>query len=282
MQALDLCGVKINNLSKNEFLDEIERLVDTKTPSYIVTPYSEFIINAQKDLEFKKILNESDVSTADGIGILIGLRYFSLNGVYWPLIKCLLAAIFNRSYLHDVVKAKLSGSEFVYDICNLAAEEGFKVFFLGGYDFGGGNSGVIASEKLKKRFPKLQVAGHHSGSADAKVEDEIIKIVNNSQADILLIAYGPVKQEKWANRNKLKLNPMLSVCVGGTFDYIAGSKKQVPKFLRDRGLEGILRPFISERGNIKLIFRRINRGWVGIVKFLGVLVKEKKRYSSNS
>lgn len=68
---------------------------------------------------------------------------------------------------------------------------------------------------------------------------------------------------------------MVSFCLGGSFDFVSGEKKRVPIRLTKIGLEGVLRPFYSEKGNIKLIIRRINRGWKGILKYIILLLEEK-------
>ncbi|MDQ6985827.1 MAG: WecB/TagA/CpsF family glycosyltransferase [Candidatus Dojkabacteria bacterium] len=275
MEEKKLLGIKINNLTKDEFISEVDRLIKDKRPSYVVTPYSEFIINAQKDEDFKKVINGSDISIADGFGISLGLKYMSLSGVYKPMIKCLLGAIFNKKFFKDEIKEKLSGSEIIYDVSKLAEDNKYKVFLLGGFDFGEGNTGELTKNKLEGLYPNINIVGLYSGSADISEEDEIINIVNKADPDILFMAYGPIKQEKWANRNKEKLKPMVTFCLGGTFDYVSGSKRKVPKIISNFGLEGILRPFFSERGNPKMIWKRFKRAWGGIIKFLILLMKSK-------
>jgi N-acetylglucosaminyldiphosphoundecaprenol N-acetyl-beta-D-mannosaminyltransferase len=276
MKNIYISGVKVNNLSKKEFLSEVERLIKAKKPSYVVTPYSEFLIRAQIDKEFKDVINKADISLADGIGILIGAKYLKLKGnKYLDLIKCLLAPIFNRKFLTSGVKEKLSGSEIAYDVSRLAELRGYKIFLLGGFDFGKGCTSDLAKKELMKRYRNLKVCGTYAGSPAPGEEGEIVNIVNKADPDILFVAYGPVKQEKWIYRNLYKLNPMVSFALGGTLDFIAGAKKKVPKSLSDRGLEGLLRPFFSERGDLILIIKRIKRGWVGIIKYIIALVKER-------
>lgn len=275
METKTLLGVKINNISKEEFLNEVSFLIKKKAHAYVVTPYSEFFVWAQKDLEFKRVLNEANISTADGFGVSLGLKYFQLKGKFFALMRCLLNAVFNKKFFKGVLKAKLSGSEFIYDLAGLAQKKHYKIFLLGGFDFGKGNTGEITKRKLEQKFQGIQIVGTYAGTSSESEEDEIVKLINEASPDILIIAYGPVKQEKWIYRNKEKLKPMVSFCLGGTFDYVAGEKKQVPKLLRRFGLEGILRPFFSERGNIKLIYKRLKRAWGGILRFLLMLYTNK-------
>lgn len=329
MQEKKLLGLKVHNLSKIKFLNRVEELVKQKKRSYVVTPYSEFFVYAKDDKEFTNVVNSADISTADGFGVVFGLKYkdtlnaitdksikdqrqdqyeHSKNGTvlnkdisknkkkrqnkrneneetmqkntlldkYKVLCICLWNALFNKMYFNNVLKAKLSGSEFIYDVCELAAANHYKVFFLGGFDFGDGNTGELAAKKLQKLYPKLQIAGTYAGSPAIEEEDKIINIINKCKPHILFIAYGPVKQEKWIYRNTEKLKPMVSFCLGGTFDYVAGSKEKVPKFFRDHGMEGIMRPFFSERGDVVASFKRLKRSWGGITKFLVLLVTSKE------
>lgn len=276
MNTLNLAGIKISDINKVELLQEIESLIVNKKNAYVVTPYSMFVVKAQKDIEFKNILNQADISTADGIGITLGIKYFSLKGVYLPMLKCLTEMLFNPSYFKGTIKEKLSGSEFIYDVCELAVDQNYKVFMLGGLDFGNGNTGDLAKQKLLLKYPKLEIVGTYAGTPDIKEDQEIVEIINSSNAQILLIAYGPIQQEKWIYRNQFNLKPMVSICLGGTFDYVSGEKKKVSKGLSDKGFEGLLRPLISEKGNIKLMLSRMKKAWLGIIVFIFALIQIKR------
>lgn len=272
-----LFGLRINRISKSELLENIENLIITKTPSYVVTPYSEFFLTAQKDLEFKQVLNHASLSIPDGVSITLALKYFKLKGIYWPLLVCLFSLVFNRNFFKLEKLEKLSGSDIIYDVSKMAALNGRSIYFLGGFDFGNGNTGELTAKKLQQLYPGLKVAGTYSGSPKIQDEDNIISEINKANPDILYIAYGPVSQEKWIFRNYQKLSPCVSFCLGGTFDFVSGEKKRVPKIISKLGLEWLFRPIISERGNPKMIYKRISRGWVGVINYILLLINEKKK-----
>lgn len=276
LEKNNILGININNITKEEFLNEIDRLIKRKKHSYVVTPYSEFFLFAREDEEFKKAINNADISIADGIGVPLAKKYKKMKGVYFSIAKCLFSLIFNKKFFSGEIKEKLSGSEAIYYISEFAAKKGFKIFFLGGFDFGNGDTGKLAAKKLKEMYPELKIAGTYMGSSSKEEEESIIKTINKTDTNILYIAYGPRSQEKWIFKNKNKLKPCVSLCLGGSFDFVSGEKKRVPKFFVDKGLEGILRPIFSERGNPRLIYKRINRGWIGIIKYISLLIKEKK------
>lgn len=273
-----IAGVKVSDIYKQDLLDFISKSIKSNSKNYIVTPYSEFIVAAQNDKLFKEVLNNSHLSLADGFGIPFGIKYLSLKGNrYFDMLRCLFMALFNKKFFKNQIKEKLSGSEVIYDISELAAKNSFTIFLLGGFDFGHGNTGQIASKKLQEMYPGLKIVGHYSeGSANESEDEKTIELINKLNPNILFVAYGPIKQEKWISRNYLKLNCNISIGLGGTFDYVSGEKRQVPKIIRKAGLEGILRPFISEKGNPKLIWKRLKRAWGGIIKYIFLLIKSRK------
>jgi N-acetylglucosaminyldiphosphoundecaprenol N-acetyl-beta-D-mannosaminyltransferase len=273
---MDILGVRVDNLSKEAFLQSLSHDIAHHKRGYVVTPYSHFFVHAAKDKEFKKALENSSYSLADGFGVLLASKYISMKPGIRSLIICLWKAITDKSFFDSEIHTKISGSEIVYDVAGQAAEQGHSIFFLGGFDFGQGNTGELAAEKLKQQFPSLKIAGVYSGSSDPAEEHIICEIITKSKPNILFVAYGPVHQEKWLMRNIHKLPPMIGFGLGGTFDYVSGSKKHAPKWISKAGLEGILRPFTSEGFNIGRIVNRLKRSWIGIWAFLWLLLIYKK------
>ena len=140
---------------------------------------------------------------------------------------------------------KISGSDLVWDLAKLAADNNFSIFLLGGFE----DTAKLAARKLDELVMKkhgrafsLQDSNPNifwSGKnpSDASVIDDI----NRATPDILLVAYGPIKQEVWIAKNLPKLNIKLAVGLGGTFDYLAGKRLQPPKTIRKIGLEWLWR-----------------------------------------
>jgi exopolysaccharide biosynthesis WecB/TagA/CpsF family protein/anti-anti-sigma factor len=125
-----------------------------------------------------------------------------------------------------------------------ASKQNKSVFFLGGK----GTAGKKASEKLKSVNPNLIVAGVSSPfvyvEGEAMLEEEdfsLLEEINNSKADILLIAFGNPKQEIWFERNRHRLSVPVSIGIGGTFEFITGSVARAPLWMQKAGLEWIFR-----------------------------------------
>lgn len=200
---VDILGVKIDDISFNEALAIVKHWIWNQAvykngKHYIVTPNPEFIVAAQEDPEFKKILNDADLSIPDGVGLKLSGR----------------------------VKNTFSGTDFMEGLCKLAAEKGFVVGFLGGRD------GVAekASECLQKKYNGLKVS-----FASSDIDYKILP------TDLLFVALGHNKQEKWIVSN-IKTSPVhVAMGVGGAFDYLSGNTPRAPKWVRDLGLEWLFR-----------------------------------------
>ena len=114
-------------------------------------------------------------------------------------------------------------------------------FFLEGPE--GLRSGAIAAENLKKRYPKLTVAGTAViAYADEKEATAAIKSASRGrEIDLLFVAYGHGRQEQWIARNLSRIPVKVAVGIGGALDFAAGVQKRAPVFIRRLGLEWFYR-----------------------------------------
>ncbi len=240
-----ILGIPIHNLSYKE----VETLLTswlTQSESVfrqIVTTNPEFIMEAQKNKQFKDVLQIAPLSLVDGFGILC-------------------ASLF----LYGKTVERITGVQATYMLCELALKYDKKVFLLGGLP------GVAekCAEELKKKFPQLKIAGATEGISSESYKlkaksllDEINKSICEeivqSRADILLVAYGAPKQELWIDQYKSELPTVrIAMGVGGTFDYIAGVIPYSPAFFRTLGLEWLFRLFVEPK-RAKRIFTAVIR-----------------------
>jgi N-acetylglucosaminyldiphosphoundecaprenol N-acetyl-beta-D-mannosaminyltransferase len=222
-QSLKILGVRIDKSSYQSALENAKELIESEGSRYIVTPNPEVLVAAKKDAQFKKVLNRSDLSVPDGMGLVWLARLTGKN-----------------------VGERVTGVDLTEGLASLAEEHEFNMYLLGA------DKGVAkkASSVLKKKHPKLKIIGTYSGSPDPKFDSLTIKRIGNKDIDILVVAYGAPKQEKWIARNLPRLNVKLAIGVGGAFDYISGEKKRAPVFLQKIGLEWAFR-LVSEPWRLK-------------------------------
>lgn len=240
-------GVPVDALTKSELLDIIFN--ETKEQKQIITVNPEMILAAQNDKEFMQILNKSAINTADGTGILWAANTQNDSRLI-SLLK-LLKLLFKKptTPLPELIK----GSNLFLNISEQAAKNGTKIFLLGA------QPGVAekAKTELKKQFPKVQIVGIYSGSPSPYEEEKIKDIINDTNPDVLFVAYGAPAQEKWIARNLRKMPTIkTAIGVGGTFDYISGTIKRAPLLLQNLGLEWLYR-LIKEPKRWKRIWNAV-------------------------
>lgn len=240
-------GVPVDTLTKSELLDSIFN--ETKEQKHIITVNPEMILAAQNDKEFMQILNKSAINTADGTGILWAAN--TQNDTRLISLLKLLKLLFKKptTPLPELIK----GSDLFLNISEQAAKNGTKIFLLGA------QPGVAekAKTELEKQFPKVQIVGTYSGSPSPYEEEKIKDIINDTNPDVLFVAYGAPAQEKWIARNLRKMPTIkTAIGVGGTFDYISGTIKRAPLLLQNLGLEWLYR-LIKEPKRWKRIWNAV-------------------------
>lgn len=230
----EILGVRIDTASLEEVKKTVELWLNGSEQKKIFTPNPEMLVLANKFPHFKEVLNKGDLNLCDGFGITL---------VTVGKIK------------------RIPGSDFLWELCELAKKNNKSIFLLGTSD-----DGVLSKAKdaLNKRFVQLKIVGTDVGpeieivNGDIKVDVQqnvdILKKINESGADVLVVAFGQMKQELWIEQFLSSLpNVKLSIGVGGALDYISGKVKRAPKFLRIIGLEWLWR-LIQEPWRIKRIF----------------------------
>ena len=221
----DVLGVKIDDVTMDQALEIVQGWLQKGGKHYIVTPNPEIVMMAQKDTELKNIINKADLSLPDGVGL---------------------------KSTTDIV-CHTSGIDLMEELIKLAADWGFTVGFLGGKD----GVAIKASECLKKKYPKLTVRYAFEGpvipakagiytNKDLWIPDQ----VRDDKVDLLFVAFGPPKQEKWIAKNLDKIPIKIAMGVGGSFDYLSGRVPRAPKWIRNLGFEWLFR-LIREPWRIK-------------------------------
>jgi exopolysaccharide biosynthesis WecB/TagA/CpsF family protein len=188
---------------------------------------------ARRDPEYASILNRGDLVLNDGAGVKLAAR---MKGVRFAANFC--------------------GTDFVPELLGRLGEEGVRAFLLGGRP-GRAEGAAVA---LERDHPGVVVVGHHHGygSDDA----EVVRRINESGAEVLLVAMGNPLQERWIDRHRQELEVPLAVGVGALLDFLAGAVPRAPGWLRRLELEWFYRLYREPR-------RMFGRYVVGNPAFLG-------------
>jgi len=295
---VDILGIKIDQITAKAVLDKIEKFLESDNSHYIVTANPEIIMTAQKDREFRKIINKADIVVADGIGLLWASKFLSI-------VKS------NKNILPE----RITGIDLIYKIARRFQNSNYSIFFLGGEN----DVAESAAKKLKQEFSNLKIAGADSSVVIRrednfcygerfkrairqfhksirfftlfKTDDSIIsnfhriaepistgfvrnshngnviKKINQTKPSILFVAFGAPKQEKWIAENLKKIPSVkLVIGVGGAFDFIVGKFRRAPKIVQRVGLEWFWR-FILEPRRVKRIFTAVPMFAWAVLKF---------------
>ena len=209
---ITILGVEIDNITRDEAGDITEKLIkeSNKTCKMVFAPNVEFIMMAQKDKEFFNLLQQSSLSTPDSIGVIIG------------------AKLQKKSF-----KERIPGQSYFRKIIELSNEKGYSIYLLGG------KPGIpeVAKENLERLFPNVNIVGVHHGYFDENEEKDVIKEINTLQPNVLFVALGAPKQEKWINKHKSELKVDVATGQGGTYDYEAGKIRRAPVWIQQIGME---------------------------------------------
>ncbi len=209
-----ILNVRIDNVKMLDAIEKIKIMIASKKCHQIVTVNPEFVMEAQKNIKFREVLNNAALSLPDGIGIVLASKLS-----FQPL------------------KERVTGIDIVQKLACHAAKYGWRIFFLGAAP------GVAdeAAKKLKATYPGLKVAGTYSGSPDIQEEDNICEMIKSAQPQILLVAFGAPKQDLWIARNLQRLGVQVAIGVGGSFDFIVGIARRAPLWVQKIGCEWLYR-----------------------------------------
>ena len=190
---MPILGVKVDNVDLNQALKLVSGWLKTSKKHYITTPNPEMIVAAQKDNEFRRILNAADLAIPDGVGLRLA----------------------------DGRLRRLAGADLMLKLI----KKGYKTLLVGGQP---GVAQIAAK--------KLGVMG--------MTEPDMVKI-NKLKPQLLFVALGHGKQEKWIDKNLKKLKVKVAMGVGGALDYVAKPWLRAPKLLQLLGLEWLWRLIVQ-------------------------------------
>ena len=211
-----ILGVNIDNITEEEAAEKTKELIEksNKSCKLIVAPNVEFIMQAQKDKEFFDILQTAELATPDSVGVILAGK----------LQK-------------KPFKQRIPGQAYFRKILETAEKEGWTVYLLGGK----GDIPQRAKQNVEKLYPKLKIVGYHEGYFEEDTEEVVIEEINKLKPNILFVALGAPRQEKWIAKHRKELKVDVAAGQGGTFDYEAGNIKRAPKWIQKIGMEWLWR-----------------------------------------
>ncbi len=212
---IDIDGLLFDDVTIGEAtarIVELARLRDR--PRFVCTGNLDHLAIAAADPEFKAAYDAADLVVADGAPVV---WLSKLGGT--PL------------------KERVAGSDLFWTLGEASAQHGVTLFFLGGAP----GAADAAKAELEKRYPGTKIIGTYCPPFETfgtqEEQDKIRDVVQASKPDILLVAFGAPKQEKWIAKNLERLDVPIAIGVGGSFEMASGMLKRAPVWMQRSGLE---------------------------------------------
>lgn len=213
MAEVRILGVRVDCVDMAAALARIEELVDGGGHHLVATVNPEFVMSAQKDREFARVLETADLCLPDGTGVVWAVRRTGCK-----------------------LSGPVTGVDLVPHLADLCERRGFRLFLLGA---GPGVAAELASS-LRERHPRLEVAAH-PGSPHPASDEETVRLITSHRTQVLLVAYGAPRQELWIDRVQGRIGDGVALGVGGAFDFLTGRVPRAPEWMREAGLEWLYR-----------------------------------------
>lgn len=279
IKEVKVLNIEVAALSKNELLEKMKGSIDDGDRIRIAKVNTEFLERSLNSKEFEKILEKFEINVADGVGVLWAAKYLSLPLVKTPILKQAQAVwqmiytgaslVFFPKYCQNPIPEAFRGVDLMKAMLEISSDNQAPVYFLGA------KKEVLekAVENIKKEFPNLIIAGFHDGyDFDSH---KVINDIQKSGAEILFVGLGSPMQEYWINDNWNKLNNIkIAVGEGGSFEFLAGTFRRAPQFMRNIGLEWLWRLFANQN-KTKGAGNRAKRVWKAVPVFTWETVKYK-------
>ena len=228
LSTFDVPCVKVGDVSfsavtMQETVSLISLLVQKgNAPHHIVTGNLDHLYRLEHDEEFKAVYRSASLVLPDGMPVVWLSRLFRKTG-------------------EPVLPERVAGSDLLFELAKNSSISGIRLFLLGGA--AGAADGT--REVLEVRYPGCVICGTYCPPRDVfdtqEEQARIRNIVRAANPDVLLVAFGAPKQEKWILRNKVVLGVPVLLGVGGSFEMATGQVVRAPKFVQKIGMEWAFR-----------------------------------------
>jgi N-acetylglucosaminyldiphosphoundecaprenol N-acetyl-beta-D-mannosaminyltransferase len=214
-KRIKILDIRFDRTTLCEASERIFTAIQNKgdVPFTVVTPNPIMVMTAREDKELFSALSSTDLSLADGIGVISAAKRLGT-----PLPE------------------RVTGIDTGYDVLKKLAEIGGSIYLLGAKPGVAKKAGMVIREHL----PGLNIGGTHHGYFDDDVE--IINDIVAKSPDLVAVCLGSPRQEIWVHQNKDKLSGVGAIiCLGGALDVWSGCIKRAPSFFIKMRLEWLWR-----------------------------------------
>jgi N-acetylglucosaminyldiphosphoundecaprenol N-acetyl-beta-D-mannosaminyltransferase len=220
LPAVQILGLPVHVVDMRSALQTIDEYIRDRRPHHIITADASMLVMAQQDLPLRGIIAAADLITPDSTGILWAARR---NGT--------------------ALTERVSGVDIVEQLCALSPQHGYRIYFLGAAP------GIAeqAANRMRQRYPGAQIDGTRDGYFTAEDTDGVVTEIRECAPDVLCVAMGIPKQEKWIAAQRDRLGVPVLIGVGGTLDVLSGTVRRAPRIMQRARLEWLWRVLSNPR-----------------------------------
>ncbi len=242
LRRIAILGVPIDNLSMDETIEAMDRLIETDGFHQVATANVDFLMKAIGDDELMDILHRCDLVLPDGMPLVWASRFMGT-----PL------------------KERVTGADLLPRLAELSQRKNRRLFLLGATE----ERSKAAAAWIMKNYPGAQIAGRYSppfGPLDEMDHGHILSLIEEANVDVLLVAFGNPKQEKWLAMHRSRLHVPLCIGVGASLDFLSGTHARAPEWMQRSGMEWLHRFYKEPRR----LGSRYTRNALGILRHLSL------------
>ena len=219
-ERVNILGVDVDAVTMAEAVDVVRRAMDTRAGVMVATANAEMLMRATHDEELRRILNASALVVPDGAGTVWAARH-----------------------LGHTMPERVAGYDLAQELLRCAPAEGRRIYFFGSAP------GVAekAKAKAEQLYPGIEIVGVRNGFFSPADNAAIIAEIRAARPDLLLVALGVPKQEKWIAAHLAELDVPVAIGVGGTLDVMAGVMKRAPHWMQKAKLEWLFRGLMQPK-----------------------------------
>lgn len=219
-ERVDILGFSVDPISMDEAVAWVESKRTSDAFHLLITADASGIVQAQDDPELRELYEKASVVTPDGAGIL------------WASKR-----------LGTPISNRVSGVDLVERLCEQSSRTGLRLYFLGAAP----GVAEAARQKLLEKYPNCKIVGVHDGFFGGKTDEEVATLVATAEPDVLLVAMGIPRQEKFLWKTREITKAKVGIGIGGSFDVHSGQVKRAPILMQTLKLEWAWRLLLNPK-----------------------------------
>lgn len=213
LKFVDILGVPFINTTRSQFVEQLHEHIKKNEKTFVVTANPEIVMKAVEEPDYKGLISKATYITADGIGV----------------VKA-------AGLLGNPLPERVTGYDSMIDLLELSNKNQYKIYLLGAQQ----ETLEKTINNINENYPNLEIVGSHNGFFDW-TSNEIQTEIQEKEPDLVFVALGVPRQEKWIAENLSLFNKGIFIGIGGSFDVIAGTVQRAPVFWQKVNLEWLYR-----------------------------------------